>query len=515
MEDQTTTAITTLHLIYIHGFQGDHTSFQSFPTDLHERLCSRLPAGITLKSCLYPTYKSRRPISEATHKFLEWLSTQPPGPVILLAHSMGGLLAADAATSASVQSKRIIGLVAFDVPFLGMHPHVIVSGITSLFPKDTEEGKNTEKDLNDENIVKFAPGDDTGNSSATSREGVTPPSLHHKRPYNTGSLKATSPATSNTTLSSSSSFSLSGSRLEEDWEAHKATFQCKAFTIFTMLYLTPPTAPQRPRSSQPKSTSSSQSPSSSSSIRSLFSSFANSTKDAFPLKLPALPSPVVGKLGFAADKLAQHANTPFVRWLRKHSDDPLNAMTTWVVEYFEFGICQFDPAGLSERYRALENWSGCWVNFWTQTPARVDKASAREAEGVEDRDVQAGALPSNTADVVKYAEAGGSSTRTQVNARKDAEQELRKERDHERKHGGARPARHFIVLPHRHDALSDALHFGSREKWELVPIEGVEDEVGAHCGLFIRAQNIAYEELVGRVAKKVDGWCQGFGYWAS
>lgn len=67
-----------------------------------------------------------------------------------MGHSMGGLLAADAATDTYDKAQRIIGMVAFDTPYLGMHPHVVVSGIASLFQKD-EEGhkkKPTEKDMN-------------------------------------------------------------------------------------------------------------------------------------------------------------------------------------------------------------------------------------------------------------------------------------------------------------------------------------------------------------------------------
>jgi len=55
------------------------------------------------------------------------LATQPPANVIILGHSMGGLLAAEAATKQSdnvALPYRIVGLVAFDTPYLGMHPHI-------------------------------------------------------------------------------------------------------------------------------------------------------------------------------------------------------------------------------------------------------------------------------------------------------------------------------------------------------------------------------------------------------
>lgn len=75
---------------------------------------------------------------------------------------MGGLLAADAAIdSFNRTTRRIIGVLAFDTPYLGMHPHVVISGITSLFPKDdngmgkgmTAREDETERDLNDESQV--------------------------------------------------------------------------------------------------------------------------------------------------------------------------------------------------------------------------------------------------------------------------------------------------------------------------------------------------------------------------
>jgi hypothetical protein len=84
---------------------------------------------------------------------------------------MGGLLAAEAATDLSnnpdqhpgAKPKRIVGVIAFDTPYLGMHPHVVISGIASLLPKgDAEENDNlknenqkTTKAMNDHPQVKI------------------------------------------------------------------------------------------------------------------------------------------------------------------------------------------------------------------------------------------------------------------------------------------------------------------------------------------------------------------------
>lgn len=106
---------------------------------------------------------------------LRRLTTQPPGPVVLLGHSMGGLLAAEAATDQSnnpdrypgAKPRRIIGVIAFDTPYLGMHPHVVVSGIASLLPKGDEDNtrntQETTKAMNDHpqvNIVDAKVTDD-------------------------------------------------------------------------------------------------------------------------------------------------------------------------------------------------------------------------------------------------------------------------------------------------------------------------------------------------------------------
>ena len=86
-------------------------------------------------------------------------------------------------------------------------------------------------------------------------------------------------------------------------------------------------------------------------------------------------------------------------------------------------------------------------------------------------------------------------------ALREEEFALRRQREREKAHEEARPARHFIVLPGR-------AHKKARQKWERVRIGGVEDEVAAHCGLFIRAQNLEYNLFVERVAGVVERWCR-------
>ncbi|KAJ7450834.1 hypothetical protein FB451DRAFT_1285261 [Mycena latifolia] len=394
---------------------------------------------------------------------------------------MGGLLAADAATdpsnSGSVRSRRILGVVAFDVPYLGMHPHVVISGIASLFPDDDGD-KTTEGDLNQHSDVQIVD------------EKVT-----------------------------------------DDWEAFRMNLDAKS------------SSHSRSRSHSPLP---SPSPTGSSAL-------TPPPPQPNPFGLPS--SPFVDKtLTF----LSAHSDDPLVRWVRKHSDEPFSAGKRFIVEYFQFGSCMFDPSGLKERYARLVAWpGGLWVNYWTQTlprPAKEGEHAKKldKEEEEADNDVallQTGMTSMSTVDsyatadtslspsassfspsltstatslssapslspassdpkaLAKAAKAEQKERRALEKAREKDLKKIQKQRAKEEKEERARtkgkPGHHFIVRP---TGLGQVL--GGGEKWEKVVIGGVDDEVAAHCGLFIRGQNLDYDGLVERVGKRVLEWCE-------
>ena len=61
-----------LLLIFIHGFLGNETSFQSFPAHIHNLVTTRLADTHTVHTKIYPRYKSRKAIDFARDDFSNW-----------------------------------------------------------------------------------------------------------------------------------------------------------------------------------------------------------------------------------------------------------------------------------------------------------------------------------------------------------------------------------------------------------------------------------------------------------
>jgi pimeloyl-ACP methyl ester carboxylesterase len=84
-------------LVYIHGFYGNDQSFQSFPAHVHNYLREALTETHAVHSKVYPRYKTYKSIDIARDNFSLWLEPHesPTTDVVLVGHSMGGLLAAE------------------------------------------------------------------------------------------------------------------------------------------------------------------------------------------------------------------------------------------------------------------------------------------------------------------------------------------------------------------------------------------------------------------------------------
>ncbi|WEW61703.1 hypothetical protein PRK78_007195 [Emydomyces testavorans] len=167
----------TLLLVFIHGFQGGNDTFGNFPAHLRAIASHALP-NIDVVAVTYPKFETRGDLQECVGRFREWLqnividievSNNGPSPtvdpsvhVILIGHSMGGILGAETIrllTSETIlptpsrsstlnpssglgdkpkqeqgaasheanpfMFPHIQGLMAFDTPFLGIAPGTV------------------------------------------------------------------------------------------------------------------------------------------------------------------------------------------------------------------------------------------------------------------------------------------------------------------------------------------------------------------------------------------------------
>ncbi|GAA5885174.1 hypothetical protein JCM6882_007261 [Rhodosporidiobolus microsporus] len=125
--------------VFLHGFKGGAGTFAQFP----ERLQALLRAsGIELEPVVYPPYDTRGELVTAVDNHVAWLTQlvaektalwkerggTGPVRVVLLGHSMGGLVISDTLLSTLPSaSLPILGLIAYDSPLLGLNPKVFKS----------------------------------------------------------------------------------------------------------------------------------------------------------------------------------------------------------------------------------------------------------------------------------------------------------------------------------------------------------------------------------------------------
>ncbi|KAG1752628.1 uncharacterized protein EDB91DRAFT_1243392 [Suillus paluster] len=140
-----------LLIIFIHGFKGTDTTFENFPARL-EHVLKETIENLKVECILFPSYETKGQLNAAVEHFADWLTTLTvqrevadgngggagKARIVLCGHSMGGLLAADALL-AFVNSRpdkdaplwpKIIACIAFDTPYLGLHPAVFKNSAT-------------------------------------------------------------------------------------------------------------------------------------------------------------------------------------------------------------------------------------------------------------------------------------------------------------------------------------------------------------------------------------------------
>ncbi|KAK4049387.1 hypothetical protein OIV83_004120 [Microbotryomycetes sp. JL201] len=125
-----------LLLVFVHGFKGGADTFGAFPERVGHILSQSQPA-VDVQPIVYPPFDTRGELVAAVDNHVSWLTTtiaerkaafeekggKGSTRVILLGHSMGGLVIGDTLLSTmGAGSLPILGLIAYDSPLLGLHP---------------------------------------------------------------------------------------------------------------------------------------------------------------------------------------------------------------------------------------------------------------------------------------------------------------------------------------------------------------------------------------------------------
>ncbi|ORY80923.1 hypothetical protein BCR37DRAFT_60094 [Protomyces lactucae-debilis] len=152
-------------LIFIHGFKGGKDTFGHFPEELAQKLNAQESTGpddtttaVEYRALIYPAYDTRGNFALAVAKLREWvlekvidaeseLGTRnpmltPSTHVVLLGHSMGGLVASDATIQLNSEAPlpgqlfpRVVGVICLDSPMLGIAPSLWTNQATDLLNK--------------------------------------------------------------------------------------------------------------------------------------------------------------------------------------------------------------------------------------------------------------------------------------------------------------------------------------------------------------------------------------------
>ncbi|KAG0143018.1 hypothetical protein CROQUDRAFT_661766 [Cronartium quercuum f. sp. fusiforme G11] len=148
------------HLTIDHSFKGGDDTFGAFPERI-KFLSSETWTKTRCESIVYPAYDTRGSLAKASELFLDWLTVKTSereavvaeerkeeglgdgkrekAYIILLGHSMGGLVIADATLNLirdrsastdlhhSIIWPSIIGFIGYDTPYYGLHPAVFAN----------------------------------------------------------------------------------------------------------------------------------------------------------------------------------------------------------------------------------------------------------------------------------------------------------------------------------------------------------------------------------------------------
>ncbi|KAG4094426.1 hypothetical protein H8356DRAFT_1427873 [Neocallimastix lanati (nom. inval.)] len=176
-------------IVYVHGFFGDNDTFEDFPDLLQAALQIY---NIRIINKIFPRFDTNGVFKEFVDYIINWLYQNATDlPVILMGHSMGGILIADVFRKIYKgdvpfsykleKTPRIIGVIGFDSPYFGLEVSLTNAGVkkikeafnvaTNYFSSFIKSNKNDDKETKNiiENETEANEGSDSLNKHDTEK----------------------------------------------------------------------------------------------------------------------------------------------------------------------------------------------------------------------------------------------------------------------------------------------------------------------------------------------------------
>jgi len=130
----------TVIIVYVHGFLGTKNTFHEFPDLLKESLKLY---NVRVINKVFPAFETNGVFDDFVNMVIDWLYENTENyPIILMGHSMGGILNADVYRKISkdeVEPKhknekppKIVAVFGFDTPYFGLSSAIANAGVRKL-----------------------------------------------------------------------------------------------------------------------------------------------------------------------------------------------------------------------------------------------------------------------------------------------------------------------------------------------------------------------------------------------
>jgi len=127
-------------IVYVHGFRGGKNTFWDFPALLKKSLETY---NIEINNKIFDAFETKGDFDIIVNKIIDWLYEKTDNePIVLMGHSMGGILVADVfrkITKGSIEKYKkssyqpnIVGIFGFDSPYFGLSSSVYGTGLKKL-----------------------------------------------------------------------------------------------------------------------------------------------------------------------------------------------------------------------------------------------------------------------------------------------------------------------------------------------------------------------------------------------